>query len=95
MIHFFPFYREVPMELIRESRGREVHLQMEDHRTEEFISKKLRFQVMRQPLYISRKQLEKEFHNGRPLRARGKFWEIRPRLCPRILLLLPLPHLLT
>lgn len=33
------------MELIRESRGREVHLQMEDHRTEEFISKKTRFQV--------------------------------------------------
>lgn len=38
--------REVPMELIRESRGREVHLQMEDHRTEEFISKKMRFQVI-------------------------------------------------
>jgi len=37
--------REVPMELIRESRGREVHLQMEDHRMEEFISKKSRFQV--------------------------------------------------
>ncbi|EFX87766.1 hypothetical protein DAPPUDRAFT_42769 [Daphnia pulex] len=36
---------EVPMELIRESRGREVHLQMEDHRTEEFISKKMRFQA--------------------------------------------------
>ncbi|KAK4029343.1 hypothetical protein OUZ56_022342 [Daphnia magna] len=36
---------EVPMELIRESRGREVHLQMEDHRTEEFISKKTRFQA--------------------------------------------------
>ena len=34
------------MELIRESRGREVHLQMEDHRTEEFISKKMRFQVI-------------------------------------------------
>ena len=33
------------MELIRESRGREVHLQMEDHRMEEFISKKSRFQV--------------------------------------------------
>ena len=39
------FNREVPMELIRESRGREVHLQMEDHRMEEFISKKSRFQV--------------------------------------------------
>lgn len=37
--------REVPMELIRESRGREVHLQMEDHRTEEFISKKMHFKV--------------------------------------------------
>ena len=33
------------MELIRESRGREVHLQMEDHRTEEFLSKKSRFQA--------------------------------------------------
>ena len=41
----FLFNREVPMELIRESRGREVHLQMEDHRMEEFISKKSRFQV--------------------------------------------------
>merc|ERR1712136_560113 len=28
-----------------EARGREVHLQMEDHRTEEFISKKSRFQA--------------------------------------------------
>lgn len=36
---------EVPQELIRESRGREVHLQMEDHRTEEFLSKKSRFQA--------------------------------------------------
>ena len=44
-LHLF-FLREVPMELIRESRGREVHLQMEDHRTEEFISKKMRFQVI-------------------------------------------------
>lgn len=34
------------MELIRENRGREVHLQMEDHRTEEFINKKSRFQVI-------------------------------------------------
>jgi len=38
---------EVPLELIREARGREVHLQMEDHRTEEFISKKSRFQAFR------------------------------------------------
>ena len=48
-VHFIlnlSFIREVPMELIRESRGREVHLQMEDHRTEEFISKKMRFQVI-------------------------------------------------
>jgi len=36
---------EVPQELIREARGREVHLQMEDHRTEEFLSKKSRFQA--------------------------------------------------
>jgi len=36
---------EIPPELIRESRGKEVHLQMEDHRTEEFISKKTRFQA--------------------------------------------------
>lgn len=36
---------EVPRELIRESRGREVHLQMEDHRMEEFISKRSRFQA--------------------------------------------------
>ena len=37
---------EIPLELLRESRGREIHLQMEDHRTEEFISKKSRFQVI-------------------------------------------------
>jgi len=37
---------EIPLELLRESRGREIHLQMEDHRTEEFIGKKSRFQVI-------------------------------------------------
>lgn len=48
-----PRNREIPPELIRESRGKEVHLQMEDHRTEEFISKKTRFQVDSFTLTIS------------------------------------------
>lgn len=29
--------REVPMELVREARGSEVHLNMEDHRHEEYV----------------------------------------------------------
>jgi len=32
--------REVPAELIREARGSEVHLNMEDHRHEEYVSLK-------------------------------------------------------
>ena len=47
-VNIFFNFREVPRELIRESRGREVHLQMEDHRMEEFISKRSRFQVSSQ-----------------------------------------------
>lgn len=43
---------EIPMELIRENRGREVNLQMEDHRTEEFLSKKPRFQVTRHRIWL-------------------------------------------
>jgi UBX domain-containing protein 1 len=35
---WYDFYgREVPMELVREARGSEVHLNMEDHRHEEYV----------------------------------------------------------
>jgi hypothetical protein len=34
--------REVPVELVREARGNEVHLNMEDHRHEEYFPSKLK-----------------------------------------------------
>lgn len=35
-------YREVPQELLREAKGGEVHLNMEDHRHETFVASKVK-----------------------------------------------------
>jgi UBX domain-containing protein 1 len=35
--HDFSYDREVPVELVREARGSEVHLNMEDHRHEDYV----------------------------------------------------------
>lgn len=35
------FFREIPQELIREARGGEVNLNMEDHRAEDYVKPKV------------------------------------------------------
>ena len=43
LIYFFFFFifREVPNELIKEAKGGEVNLDMEDHRTEDYVQPKV------------------------------------------------------
>ena len=41
MLIIFVFFREVPNELIKEAKGGEVNLDMEDHRTEDYVQPKV------------------------------------------------------